>query len=157
MARIYKSAPWITYYQEMEVLFEGDLDINVVLDEDEFELRLYVKNTQKADILEKYLPVEVVFGNNKLPIQIIPSNNSPICEMEGNDWEILFRGNTALDYVREIDDFGFQATYVVFKSKVVQYYSDNISDINGLTSTLYQDIAKRIFNDKPGVFFCTDV
>ena len=38
-------------------------------------------------------------------------------------------------------------TYVVFEKEVVQYWNDNLGDINGLRSTLYQDLAKEIFAD----------
>lgn len=49
-------------------------------------------------------------------------------------------------------------TYVVFEKEVVQYWNDNLADYNGLTSTLYQDLAKEIFEDAnlDGVYFCTD-
>jgi len=46
-------------------------------------------------------------------------------------------------------------TYVLFKNKVVQYFIDNIGDYNGMKSTLYEDIARDIFEDVDGVFFCT--
>lgn len=49
--------------------------------------------------------------------------------------------------------------YVVFKNCVVQFFNDNLNDIYGNISTLYQDIAREIFADAEweGVFYCTDV
>ena len=47
-------------------------------------------------------------------------------------------------------------TYVVFKKEVVQYFNDSLGDIHGVCSTLMQDIAKDIFEDTEGVYFCTD-
>ena len=47
-------------------------------------------------------------------------------------------------------------TYVVLKKEVVQFFNDNLNDIHGLETTLYQTIAKDVF-DGTGVFFCTDI
>ena len=43
----------------------------------------------------------------------------------------------------------------VFAKEVVQYWNDSLSDPYGKVSTLYQDIAKDIFEDTDGVMFCT--
>jgi len=32
-----------------------------------------------------------------------------------------------------------------------------LNDIYGNTSTLYQDIAAEVFEDQPGIFYCTDI
>ena len=46
--------------------------------------------------------------------------------------------------------------YAVFQSKVVQFFNDDMSDINGNCTTLYQEIAKDVFSGRAeGVFFCT--
>ena len=50
----------------------------------------------------------------------------------------------------------FQANYVVFENKVVQFFNDDLSDIHGNKSTLYQEIAKDIFGDCDNIYFCTD-
>ena len=47
-------------------------------------------------------------------------------------------------------------TFIVFEKVVVQWFSDSIGDWYGLTSTLYQDLAKDIFGNIDGVYFCTD-
>ena len=46
--------------------------------------------------------------------------------------------------------------YVVFKNRVVQYWSDNLGDINGNTSTLYENIARDVFGETDNVCFNTD-
>jgi hypothetical protein len=49
---------------------------------------------------------------------------------------------------------------VVFVPKVVQYYTDNLGDINGFRTTLYQELAKELFGESEltrGVYFCTDI
>lgn len=67
-------------------------------------------------------------------------------------------GNKAVSYIRSmsiasLNDFNF----IVFVPKVVQYYNDDTSDINGICSTLYQDLAKDLFGEQAGIFFCTDL
>ena len=155
MAKLGLQSPWEIYYTEMNELFRRDPEISVIFDVEEFELKLYVDNRQKAEILEKILPSEVDLGR-KLPIIIVPSNNAPIFEDVGSDWKILFQDNDAVSYIHEVNVAGFRAVYVVFENRVVQYFTDDLGDINGYTSTLYQDIAKRIINVPAGVFFCTD-
>ena len=72
--------------------------------------------------------------------------------------------NIALDCNRLFNDvrvikglLGFNAIYVLFNKKVVQYYNDNIGDLNGIKSILAEDIARDIFVSRPGVFYCTNV
>lgn len=50
----------------------------------------------------------------------------------------------------------FDLTYVVFEAKVVQFFNDDIGDINGIKSTLYEDIAEEVFEKKEGIYFCTN-
>jgi len=52
--------------------------------------------------------------------------------------------------------FNNPVDYVVFRNEVVQFFNDEMGDPNGLKSTLYQDIAKDVFADKDGIFFCTE-
>jgi len=53
--------------------------------------------------------------------------------------------------------FNNSITYVVFKPEIIQYYTDSLADARGICSTLNQEIAKDIFGEIPGVFFCTDL
>lgn len=46
--------------------------------------------------------------------------------------------------------------YVAFQKEVVQFFNDDISDIRGMCSTLYANIANEIFGRLNGVLFCTD-
>ena len=75
-------------------------------------------------------------------------------------FEALFGGNSAFAFVYPIDyAFSNRLIYVVFKNCVVQFFNDNLSDLHGNISTLYEDIAADVFEDAdiPGVFFCTDI
>mgnify|MGYP006958177364 CR=1 FL=1 len=44
----------------------------------------------------------------------------------------------------------------MFENKVVQFYNDQMDDINGNKSTLFQDIAGDVFGYDHGVFYCTE-
>ena len=156
MARIGLSSPWVTFYRELEALFLGDADVRVVYDEEANHIKLYVDGEEKAYALSVLLPSHKQFGNVDLLISIIPSNNQ--VKLVKDLYAYAFEGNSILSYIKKIRGiFTNDITYVVFRNVVVQYFNDDLSDVNGYCSTLYQDIAKRVFEEKEGVFFCTDL
>ena len=70
-------------------------------------------------------------------------------------FRILFEGNLAVENsvtVKLLD-----ITYVIFAKKVVQYYDDSLDSAYGVKSTLYEDLARAVFQDVKGVYFCTDI
>ena len=158
MARIKLSPPWDIYYREVEELFREDPEVRVVYDEDENVISLYVDNQAKAEALTALLPAEKEFGNVKLFIKVIPSN---VISFSANSVSQVFdalEGNGALSYIKTVRGlFNNDVHYVVFKNKVVQYFNDSLFDVNGLCSTLYQNIAEDVFEHVDGVFYCTDV
>ena len=154
MAILKLTSPWITYYNELKEMFKLDPDVHVFFDNDELEVKLYVEKDKKADALSKLLPTAKTFGTNKLKISVIPANDQLNAGIA--DYEEAFKGNGALSYVKKVNGI-FDLVYIVFKNKVVQYFNDDLGDVNGMCSTLYQDIAKRIFETHDGVFFCTDI
>ena len=160
MARLHLSAPWVIFYREVEALFSEDHEVRVIYDEMENEIKLYVDNATKANALSVLLPGEKVFGNVTLKISVVPANLTGKLNPKISLFEAAFENNKALSYIHTIDDCGFltnSITYVVFKNKVVQFFMDDLGDINGNCSTLYQTIAKDIFGEQDGIFFCTDV
>ena len=158
--------PWITYVNQVIALFGNDPEIKIVYDEDEIQLKIYVDNPEKAFALEYLLPEEKEFGNIILEIMIIPSNDfegddeEEICLSAKELFDIAFENNPAYAFSKEIKGiFNVTLTYVVFKNKVVQFFNDNLNDIHGLMSTLYQDIAKELFEDSGlyNVYYNTDI
>lgn len=149
------SSPWVKFYREIECLFKGDPDVNVTFDEENNTIKLYVNGAAKADALTALLPSEKEFGNVKVKICVVPANK-PKLKM-GELFETAFEGNPVLSYTKTIDGVMTNPlTYVVLKKEVVQFFNDNLNDIHGLETTLYQTIAKDVF-DGTGVFFCTDI
>ena len=148
-------SPWVCYAKEIEALFGEDPDIKIVYDNDNLVLKLYVNGDTKANAIEKLLPSEQAFGDVILKINIIPSNE--FLNTRAGIIEAAFKGNPAYLYQKTVTGaFTNPVTYVVFKNKVVQYGIDSLKDINGLRSTLYQDIATELVGEEEGVFFCTE-
>lgn len=155
MAKLNLSPPWVVYYRKLSAFFKEDSEVHVVYDDVEMEVKLYVENADKATALEKMLPKEQEFGNVKLYVTIVPANG--LTTTTGYDILKAFEGNGAVHETHVVDGFmQNKMTFIVFKKVVVQWFSDSIGDWHGLTSSLYQDLAKDIFGDISGVFFCTD-
>lgn len=167
MARINMSPPWILYYKKLNALFEEDKDILVIYDEDEMEVKLYCTNNNKSEALSLLLPDTVSFGSTELKVTVIPSNEKTNGFLKGYKTTIdnpetaifvLFSTNN--NYVESVEiiptPFG-NFTYVIFTKEVIQYFEDNLADFYGNRSTLCETIAKEIFNNIEGIFFCTSI
>jgi hypothetical protein len=148
------SSPWVEFYREIEALFAEDDEVKVVYDEENNEVKLYVENARKADALTQLLPAEKTFGNVTLKVTVIPANDAKVSKADLI--AEAFEGNPALSYVQHVGAVIGEFDYAVFKNKVVQFFDDNLSDINGNKSTLYENIAKDVFGENVGVFFCTE-
>ena len=157
MAILYLSAPWHVYYRELCLLFEHDEEVRIVYDMDEQVISIYVDNAVKADAMAAALPSEKQFGNVTLTIVVIPANRPNLRRTQGSICEDLFYKNPIVNEVYTVDGIMTNPiTYVVFKKEIVQYFNDDLGDAHGMCTTLYQDIAKRVFKPIDGVHFCTD-
>ena len=157
MARVKLSAPWDEFYNEVNELFKYDKEVRVVFFEEQKTIKLYVDNPAKAEALQKLLPQKKEWGKVVLLIEVIPSNKEKKTKLTRSIWSVAFEGNTAVSFIYTIDGiFSNPLTYVVFVNEVVQYFNDNLGDINGNRSTLYEDIARDVFENVDATFFCTD-
>ena len=158
MAKLKMLSPWMVFYREVDAMFKKDPEVQVVYDEDAQVIKLFVDNTDKADALAQILPDEKEFGNVTLKIVVIPANNLLQSSPDDLLRRALWRNNAVWSVESTKDIPGFPClTYVIFAKEVVQYFTDNLGDYYGVTSTLYQNIAKDIFINTDGVYFCTDV
>ena len=160
--RLKLSPPWITYVNEVNALFENDPDISVVYDNSKMRLTLYVKGTDKASALSQLMPMEKEFGNVSLKIFVIPSNGGKMHFSFKNKEDLFkaaFKDNPALSFVLTTGSglWDFNSVYIVFENKVVQFFNDNLKDVRGNMSTLYQDIAEDVFEEMYGISYCTDI
>lgn len=158
MAVVKLSAPWQTYYKELSLLFEHDDEVRIIYDTETQIINIYVDNVVKAEAMAAALPTAKEFGTVTLEINIIPSNKVNMFKAsKGKGFVDLFKGNLIVDEVVVVEGImSNPITYVIFKKEVVQYFNDDLGDANGMCTTLYQDIAKRVFEDHEGVFFCTN-
>ena len=152
MATVNFSSPWVQYYRKIEALFRYDKEIRVVYDDENVILNLYVSNGEKASLLSTFLPTEMSYGGTVLTTEIWPVN----CEFTSVNGKLsdIFKNNNSVQFIETVEGV-LDITYVVFKDEIVQYYSDDLGDYYGMTSTLYENLAREIFGDSKGVYFST--
>ena len=160
MARLHLQSPWQRYYDELEVFFEEDPEVRLIFDDDSMEVKIYVSDKLKAEALELLIPAEHDYGTVTLKTTIVPPNS--IDGLEGASTKecmvCAFKNNPIVEEIRAVTGvLSNDIVYVIFRKEVVQYYNDDMGDAYGNCSTLYQDVAKRLFDSIPGVFFCTSV
>lgn len=150
------SPPWMIYMRKINALFGEDPDVLVQYDEEENAINLRVKGQEKADAISQILPTEKTFGNVTVKINIIPANK-PVSKVEV--FQRAFEGNPVFSYALSIDTGMTSNTfnYVVYKHLIAQFYTDTMNNPNGITSMLYEDIAREVFEDVDGIMYSTDV
>lgn len=155
MKKMELSPPWITFVNELRALFGSDPEINIVYLESSNEVKLYVTTDEKATALSRLIPTQKIFGNVILKITIIPAN---LKDIPSEDlFAAAFKNNPVLNRIQTIPSSPFgNMTYIIFEKKVVQFPNDEISDIYGNKSTLYQNIANDLFEPHMNIFFCTN-
>lgn len=165
MAKLNLASPWVLYYREVSAMFERDSEVHVLLDEDNYILKIYVEDSLKADAIAYLMPEERVFGNISLKIEVIPANKLNGRKRTLNEYEFkgfqdvfeaAFYKNPAFVFADEVYLQTNMLCYVVFNKIVVQYFSDDLGSCFGLTSTLYEDLARDIFKPLDGVYYCTN-
>lgn len=149
-------APWITYYDKIREFFRRDNEVKVVYNDDEFTINMYVSNPRKAEALNQILPPVRRFGNIEVKVNIIAPNEVNATPATIED---AFKGNPIYHFMRRFEEayMSNPITYVVFAKEVIQYWNDDLGDLFGNANTLAEDIAKDIFVNVGGYFFCTDV
>lgn len=149
------SSPWVLYYHELEAFFKEDPNVSVSYDNDTYTVKLFVYGDEKADALTQLLPTEKQFGNVTVKVKVIPANRLNATKLEL--FRKAFEGNAAVSYMQTVEGlYNNDLNFIVFANKVVQYFTDDLGDINHVRSTLYQDMAKEIFGEHDSIFFCTD-
>ena len=94
------------------------------------------------------------YGNVKLEIQVIPSDKVGSNEQL---YKAAFNGNPVFSNAVDITTEGLpHVSYVIFKPLIAQFYNDNLADAYGNYTGLYQDVAKDLFVEKSGVYYCTE-
>lgn len=163
MAKLNLSSPWEVYYKKLVTFFTEDPTIHIVYDDIEQEIKIYVENSEKAVALTKLLPCKKEFGNVELKITVVPANINMIkgtnnCNVTIDDILDAFNENKAVDDIRIVSGvLSNPLIYIIFTKEVIQYFTDDLGDYHGICSTLYQDLAKELFVEVPGIFYCTNI
>lgn len=147
-------APWTEYANQIEAMFKEDPDIRFDYDDNAKVITLRVNGNEKAEALSQLL-LDKKFGNVVVQIRVVPANAK-----SGGKIELFrkaFEGNPVFSEIVIADTLFGDVSFVVFKPKVVQYYNDAMFDLNGVKTTVYQDLAQEIFGIDDGVFFCTEM
>lgn len=158
MQNLKKISPWVEYYRKLVALFKKDPDIKIIYDEGINVIKMYINGQDKYEALSQLLPSEKKFGNVTLEIELIPCNDLKLSRTDL--FRRAFSGNPVVTDVitigQEIIGSTNDFNYIVFEKEVVQYYDDSLGDPHGNRSTLYQEIAKEVFGEQDGIYFCTD-
>ena len=170
--RLRLSPPWVTYANKIKAMFQNDPEIEIEYNNKLPEIKLYVSNEKKAAAIYLLLPTHRDIGNVTLNITVIPRYGDDIDAIVDEAdfdsikelFDVAFDSNPVYAYSKEIIGvFSNPFVYVVFKNKVVQFFNDNLNDIHGLISTLYEDIARELFTNEETyfdvgcVFYNTDI
>ena len=158
MAKLKLSPPWSIFYDEISAMFKFDPDVKVVMDEDHYTIYVFVNNPKKSAAIREILEQERKFGRIKLSVQVpLPDGAEGFKFEDGVElYKAAFENNPRLSYVQPKTSIFDTSFYVVFKNEVVQYFNDDISDINGQCSTLAECVARDIFVGDEMPNFCTD-
>lgn len=147
-------APWTEFANQVEAMFKEDKDIKFNYDDLSKVITLRVNGNDKAEALTKLLPTEKQFGAIVVKVNVILANKF------GEDKIDLFCrafcGNPAVAKITTVETLWGPLSFVVFAPKVVQYYDDTLFDLNGIHTTIYQDLAREVFGTFDGVCYCTE-
>ena len=150
------SAPWFEFVRQVKVLFAKDPAIRIDFDAGALKLKLYVRGSKKAYALAKLLPQQKIFGNVVLDIIVITDNENE----SDNPAELLrdaFEGNPVLSGVVTVPNITTnRIIYAIFNNSTVQYWNDNLSDANGIVTTIYESIVPSVLDLPKGVMCCTE-
>ena len=149
------SSEWVLYYCKLKALFDKDEDVDINFNSGIPEISMNVKDREKAYAIRTLIPSEIIFGNVILKINV--AYIGPDIK-NGSLFKQAFKGNPIISYIKSVDGIlDDPLEYIVFKPDVVQYFADNLSDINGNITSIYENIAKDVFGDITDVKFCTDI
>ena len=151
------SAPWDIYRKKLLALFDKDEDIEVKGVTNDYELHIVSSNIRKFNALRNLLPPIKTFGNVTLRIIIDYKEEQAFNYRQAI--KDLFNDNGRVTQIVDVKDpASISHVFVLFKPEVIQFFSDNMFDYNGLWSGLAQDLCTEIFEGAQTncVHFSTD-
>ena len=162
MNKLNLQAPWQTFAKKLKALFAHDSDIEVsdiyrAEDKDGVQIiDVSVLNHEKFVALDRVLVKEKCFGNVRIVINLFDLENDK--EDPGIAvFKAVFKDNPVVaEIVSKPDITGTDWNYVCFRPEIVQFFNDDLTDVNGNFTGLMAGIAKEVFEgNHRGVNFCT--
>jgi hypothetical protein len=137
------SSPWEIHLKKVRELLRGDGAVtSVTYDEDGHEIRVFVNGNDKAEALQHVFDDHLDFGNVKVDVTFIPSNDEPD---EAEYFRRAFEGNQLFcGILRATTPQGYEQDFAVFEPAVVQYFSDDLGSAFGLATTTVEQLAKDL-------------
>lgn len=153
---IVNKSPIFEYVEKFQCLFAHDTNIKIVYNMRDSILDIYTLNALKNIALKQLLPEHIQINNDILSINIIASSEEQRLQQYDYDiftlYEFLFKGN---NIIKEIKKSIIQnQIYIIFKNQTAQY-GDIYTD-EGITTTLYSNIAEETFIPHSEVKFCIE-
>ena len=150
------AAAWNIYANQIEAMFKKDKDIKFDFNDGvEKVITLRVSKAEKAEALEKLLPAKKEFGNITVKINVISANEAMMKNEQIDLFRKAFKGNAAVSEITTVASLWGPVSFIVFEPEVVQYHNDDMFDLNGIKTTIYQDLAKELFGKSDRIFYCT--
>ena len=151
MAKVKLTSPWVTFQHQVEAFFAKDPEVKVQVNGD--TINLFVNNPTKAEALTELLPTSKDYNGHIVKINVIPANDFEVSP--ATLFQQALEGNPIFNDVFVVQGmYNNPVTYVIFEDQVAQYWNDNLGDPHGNVSTLYQELAQKIF-DVEGINYCT--
>jgi len=172
MLKLSLSSPWDNHYKMVYQLLSRDPEIRVSSDLTEptegcYNFNILSNNTAKLKALRKVLRTNITFGNVILRMTFIDTNNAQNLgdDKEGeviptiDDWNTAFTGNELFCQIKTVGKGLYTLNYAIFAHEIVDYFSDDLTDINGYAHMLPAQIAKEIcrFVDDLNILVCTSM
>ena len=88
-------SPWEIFAKQVDALFEKDPEVTVKFEDK--TIYIHVSNPDKAEALDKLLPVSKTFGNITIYINVIPSDGN---EYKAKYFQTALEGNEAFHYLK---------------------------------------------------------
>ena len=153
------SPPWCKFYHEVEALFGKDPDIQVIFDEEDYTVTLYVEDEDKAYALDQILPAKKVMGNIVVTINVIPANDTVDTSKKKALYEKAFAGNPVFSRIEQVSlPMWGNYNYCIFNAgeSLVQFYNDELQSPWGLCTMVLEDAARDVLAGPDGMLFTTD-
>lgn len=154
--------PWATLWSQINAAFAGDALVSVNPPDDSanpFVIVLTVNDYTKAVAIASLLKARHDFGNVSVVVKVCNRQGSQIGGVSPNSADelslivrVAFNGNLLLTDVVVRDLMGRQRVFPVIAKTVIQFYNDDLSELNGNYNAVAAAVLSEICEVEPGGF-----